>query len=46
MTTSIISAHDLFDYLLQREQTHDLALELVRVYDQRQFRGARRQAGR
>jgi Mn-containing catalase len=32
------TARDFFEYLLQREQTHELALQLAYVYDQRQVR--------
>jgi len=31
-----MSAADFFDYLLGRESTHDLALQLAYVYDQRE----------
>ena len=37
-----MSTRDLLDYLLGREQTHDVALELAYVCDQRRTASARR----
>jgi hypothetical protein len=34
-TKQAMTISDFFDYLLGRERTHDLALQLAHVYDQR-----------
>jgi Mn-containing catalase len=38
--TSTMTARDFLHYLLGREQTHDLALQLAYVHDLRQVRNA------
>jgi hypothetical protein len=35
-TTTTMTAHDFLRYLLGREQTHDLALQLAYIHDLRQ----------
>jgi hypothetical protein len=41
-----LSTRDLLDYLLGREQTHDLAAEFAYVYDQRRAASNRRRSVR
>jgi hypothetical protein len=43
-TEQIMSAREFFDYLIGRHQTHDLALQLVYVYDRRARTAARNAA--